>query len=272
MQSKNVKPKFKHNKKRNTAFLFESLVKELTKQIMYDNKQKQKTISVILHEHFNKNNILNKELSIYKQIYETKEFPKEITEKLIVSLKEEHHKLNEKEIYDEQSKLIAKINKMVGPQVFDNFIPNYKTLATISQVFNKSVETKQKILLEQDLVNALTSKVLTENKDIKQVDNSVINRFVERFNETYKETLLQEQKQLLSFYINSAEDDMELKLFLNEEIKRLTESLQTHLEKDETGNCKKVFESLRNLRFEDINDELIKKIMYAQQFIHEVQN
>lgn len=272
MQSKNVKPKFKHNKKRNTAFLFESLVKELTKQIMYDNKQKQKAISVLIHEHFNKNNILNRELNIYKQIYETKEFPREITEKLLNTLKSEHEKLNDKDIYNEQSKLIAKINKTLGPQVFDNYVPNYKTLATISQVFNKSVEIKQKILLEQDLINTLTSKVILENKEIKNVDNSVMHRFIDRFNEAYKETLLQEQKQLLSFYINSAQDDIELKLFINEEIKRLTEALGVFVDKDETGNCKKVCESLKNLKFEDINDDLIKKVMYAQQFIHEVQN
>ena len=33
-KQKNKKPKFRHNKKRNTAFLFESLVKDLTKAVL----------------------------------------------------------------------------------------------------------------------------------------------------------------------------------------------------------------------------------------------
>jgi hypothetical protein len=272
MQNKNQKPKFKHNKKRNTAFLYESLVKELTKNIIFENKEKQKIISYLVKEHFNKNNILNKELSLYKQIYETNEFPKEIAEKLINSLKLEHEKLDESEIYNEQSKLIAKINKHVGPHVFDNFIPNYKSLASISQIFNKNVEAKQKVLLEQELISSITSKPLVESKETKAVDNQTIKRFVERFNEAYNESLLNEQKQLLSFYINSLEDNLDFKLFINEELLRISNCLKDISEQDTTGNAKRIAESLTQIKFEEINDDLIKKILYAQQYVHEVKN
>jgi len=272
MQNNLEKPKFKHNKKRNSAFLFESLVKELTKSVVYDDKEKQKLLSSLIKQHFNKNNVLYKELSLYKQLYETKEFPKEIAEKLVDTIKSEHEKLNETEIYNEQSKLIAKINKFIGPQVFNNFVPNYKNLATISQIFNKNIETKQKILLEQELINSITGKIITEIKEIKSVENSVINRFVERFNEAYNESLLKEQKDLLSAYINSSEDSIDLKVFIHEELLRLTNELKSIEEKDNSGNAKKVCESLENLKIESINDDLIKKIMYAQQFLYEVKN
>ena len=71
------KPKFKHNKKRNTAFLFEAIVKELTKAVVYGDKNKQKIISSLLKEHFRKNGVLDNELTLYKQFYETRKFPKE---------------------------------------------------------------------------------------------------------------------------------------------------------------------------------------------------
>jgi hypothetical protein len=266
------KPRFKHNKKRNTAFLFEALVKELTKSVIYGDKDKQKTISRIIKEHFNKNNVLSKELSLYKQIYETNEFPKEVAEKLINKLKEEHENLNESDIYNEQSKLIAKVNKAVGPDVYSNFVPNYKTLATISQIFNKEVETKKKILLEQELINNITAKPVVENKDTQALESAVINRFVERFNEAYNNDLLSEQKVLLSKYINSSEDDVELKLYVNEELIRLKNELKAVSENDSTGNSKKIFDSLSELKIQEINETLIKKLMYAQQFIHEVKN
>ena len=48
------KEKFKHNKKRNTAFLFETLVKELTKAVLNNEAAKQKAVSTLIKEHFNK--------------------------------------------------------------------------------------------------------------------------------------------------------------------------------------------------------------------------
>ena len=88
MQTKIEKPKHKHNKKRNTAFLFETLVKELTKAVVKGDKPRQTVISGLLKEHFKKNSILDKELLLYKQFYETRKFPKEHAEKLVDHVKE----------------------------------------------------------------------------------------------------------------------------------------------------------------------------------------
>ena len=53
--------KLKHNKKRNTAFLFESLVREMTKAVVNkDMEGKQKVLSII-KEHFHKGTELYKE-------------------------------------------------------------------------------------------------------------------------------------------------------------------------------------------------------------------
>jgi len=65
------KIKLKHNKKRNTAFLYESLIKELAKSVVYSDKTRQNLISGIIKEHFRKGTTLSKELGLYKQIYET---------------------------------------------------------------------------------------------------------------------------------------------------------------------------------------------------------
>ena len=63
----------KHNKKRNTAFLYEALVKELTKASLRSDKAEQSTISSILREHFHSNSILGKELELYQAIVSTSE-------------------------------------------------------------------------------------------------------------------------------------------------------------------------------------------------------
>ena len=58
------KVRHKHNKKRNTAFLYEALIKELTESIVRKNEEKKKNIVTILKEHFRKGTLLRKELNL----------------------------------------------------------------------------------------------------------------------------------------------------------------------------------------------------------------
>lgn len=277
MQSKIEKPKLKHNKKRNTAFIFESLVKELTRAVVYGQKDRQQTISGLIKEHFRKNGPLDRELTLYKQIYETKQFPKQSAEKLIDQVKDEHDKLDESEIYNEQSKLIAKINKTIGPQFYNNFLPNYKTLATISQIFNHSTEPRKRVLLEQELLEHVTGAEETKKVIQEPVNKFTYNRFIQKFNETYGNSLLPEQKELLSKYMRHNEDDIDLKVYLNEEIGRIKLELQkvknNNLisESIELQNkVQKMHESLSTLKIDSISEELIKKVMLMQEFVSEV--
>jgi hypothetical protein len=280
MQNREEKPKLKHNKKRNTAFLFEALVKELTKSVVYSDKQKQKVTSGLLKEHFKKNSLLDKELTLYKQIYETNEFPKDSAEKLINRVKEEYDKLDENEIYSEQSKLIAKINKTLGFEVYNNFVPKYKTLATLSQIFNKKVEPRSKVLLEQELIAEVTSKKEKNKADApKQIDNLTFNTFLDKFNKTYGNSLITEQKNLLNRYIASNGDDLDLKIFLSEEIGRIKGELKNistseYAKSNEqfAEQAGKLFENINSLKIGTVDETLIKKIMLIQEFIHEVKN
>jgi hypothetical protein len=278
MQNKTEKPKFKHNKKRNTAFLFEALVKELTKAVVNGNKESQKVISGIIKEHFRKGTKLDQELTLYKQFYETKQFPKEAADKLLQQVKNEHDKLNETEIYDEQSRLIGKINKLVGFQLYDNFVPGYKTLATVSQIFNKSVEPRKKILLEQEILETITT-IPEERKSVEKIDSLAFRKFVEKFNDTYGKSLISEQKELLSKFITNTDDDLELKIYLNEELSRIKAEVKVLSEnanvKSDADLHKKVgvlARSLNSLKIDNIDDELIKRIMLVQEFIHEVKS
>lgn len=269
--------KFRHNKKRNTAFLFEALVKELTKAVINGEGEKQRTISNLIKEHFSKKGVLGKELSLYKQLYETKQFPKEIAEKFIAQIRTERDKLNETELFNEQSKLIAKINKAVGFQVYDNFVPNYKTLATISQIFNRNLETKQKILLESELLETITGNIENKKVILERTDAFTFRRFIEKFNTEYGDKLLTEQKELLARFINNTEGDVELKVYLNEEIDRLKTEIASSfsnellkLNDELATKVKLVNETLKKLKVQNIDEELVKKIMYIQQFVSEV--
>ena len=83
--------KLKHNKKRNTAFLFETLVRELTRSaIRKDAPTKQKVVNII-KESFDKNSLLHKELELYRTLCETRGVSKDIAEKLLQECKKQYN-------------------------------------------------------------------------------------------------------------------------------------------------------------------------------------
>ena len=120
--------RLKHNKKRNTAFVYEALVRELTESVVKNNKNKQNKIVSIIKDHFSKGSTLGEELELYKTIYETRDIEKNMAEKIVTEVKQKHNSLNKKSLFVEQSALINKINRTLSNKVYNNFVPNYKTI------------------------------------------------------------------------------------------------------------------------------------------------
>ena len=82
--------KLKHNKKRNTAFLFETLSRELTKAIVNRDFGSKKKILLIIKEHFKKDKEIYKELELYKSIIESKNLDSYSAEKIIFECKKQY--------------------------------------------------------------------------------------------------------------------------------------------------------------------------------------
>ena len=123
--------------------------------------------------------------------------------------------------------------------------------------------------------------LLLADKQIKieeaLMDKAVFNRFVHRFNETYSNALLPEQKNVLSRYITCKGDDIEMKIFLNEELWRISsklkESRTNELIKESVEidqKIQKIQDNIKNLKIETIDEELIKKVMLLQELVSEV--
>ena len=68
--------KVKHNKKRNTAFVYEALIREATVSILKgDHEKKEKVISVI-KKHITPSSLLRKDLECYRSLYENQNIDK----------------------------------------------------------------------------------------------------------------------------------------------------------------------------------------------------
>ena len=88
--------RLKHNKKRNVAFVYEALVRELTKAIIKRNKKRKNEIFSIIKEHFSKDCLLTKELGLYQTIYETKDVDRNLAEKLLIESRLAHKNIDKK--------------------------------------------------------------------------------------------------------------------------------------------------------------------------------
>lgn len=270
--------KMKHNKKRNTAFLYEALVKELTRCLVEKDNEKKSAIISILKEHFSKGTLLHEELSLYKAIQETRDMDRKIAEKILFESKFEYEKLSKDEIFKEQSKVISKINKKLSMSVFSNFVGDYKNLASISQIFNGTVPVKERVLLEESMIDIMCEKK-EQKKEMVPVDNLVYKTFIKKFNQKYVDSLLKEQKELLTNYVISFGDNgLSLKIFLNEELERIKSKISKCLEMEEIKSDKemqrktiKIMERLELFKKQEFDQKMLGELLKIQYFVKEAQ-
>ena len=271
--------KLKHNKKRNTAFLYEALVKEITKAVMDKDVSKKDALVAMVKEHFAPGTALRKELDLVKALCETKHVDLYTAERLVSESKKQYDTLDQRQIFQEQSQVIDKINKTAGKQAFNNFVPNYKYLATISQLFSGQTTVKQRVLLERSLIGAMSTKPGNPNKskEMPHVDKLVFKTVIENFNKKYGDELLTEQKELLNKYIvSSLGSGVEFKVYMNEEIGRLKDEVTSLHEqevfsenKDLSDKLSNVKEALNKLQTKKIDTALIEKVMQVQKLVKE---
>ena len=268
--------RLKHNKKRNTAFVYEALVRELTESVVKNNKNKQNKIVSILKDHFTVSSTLKKELDLYKTIYETRDLEKQTAEKIILEVKQRYENLDKKELFKEQSALINKINKTLSNKVYNNFVPNYKTIASVYSIFQDALPIKDRVLLEEKIVNQMSSSVEISQEDQKPMDYIVYNTFVKSFNKEYEGVLSENQKSLLNKYISSFSDNnIDLKIFLNEELGRVKSDIlklkEDKVEESLKVKLEEIYQILDKTKEKEIDTETIEIVLNAQQLLEEIE-
>ena len=267
----------KHNKKRNTAFLYESLIKELTKAILKKDQNKKDTILNILKENFSRKSILREDLEIYKSILNNKDkMTAEFSNRFIHEIKKDYLNIDRKQVFNQQSKLIESINRNLSNLVFRNFIPNYKNIATVGQWLNSDgLGAKSRLLIETKVVEILIPKdKLIEN--MQHIDSLTYRTFINKFNKTYEKTLRKEQKSLLTNYIVSFSDNgLGLKTFMNEEVGRLKSDLLVIIENTESINVDKskgVLSKLDKFKHKPIDESMVRTLFYIQDLVEVLKN
>jgi hypothetical protein len=133
--------------------------------------------------------------------------------------------------------------------------------------------------MESYLVKKMISEEEKEKELLKPIDNLTYKMFAKKFNEKYSSKLLDEQKELLRRYIRSFIDNgIDLKIFLNEEIPKLKESIENALtlkeiksDKNMLENTQRVLQMLNKFYKRPVDNVFIHDILKIQNLVKEIQ-
>ena len=282
--------KIKHSKFKNTGFIFELLVRQITAEVMSSSKS---VAEKLLKEHFNSKQELSKELKLYQYLINEKYNSESKAEQFINTILEARKKIDEKKLTKEKYNLIKEIKETYNLDEFiKSPISNYKTLASIYKIFETVVTDTQ--FEPTDIVSArftIAENIINssiQNKDIKLKD-AVLEEYrkqdddlravsykllVESFNNKYS-NLTNDQKGLLREYINNINNTGKLSEYVSNEVTKLVEGLKEVGSKISDKVTKiKLAETIANIRkiksVKKIKEQHLSEMMMTYELLKEL--
>ena len=284
--------KIKHSKFKNTGFIFELLVRQITSEIMSsDNSVAEK----ILKENFNSKKELSRELKLYQYLINEKYNSESKAEQFINTICEARKRLDENKLIKEKYNLIKQLKETYNIDEFiKSPVSNYKTLASIYKLFEVSSTKEQydptdivssRFTIAENIINTSI-----QNKDSK-IKNAVLEEYkrqdedlraisykflVENFNKKYK-NLTSDQKGLLREYINNINNTGKLNAYVSEEISKLVGGLKEVGSKITDKVTKiKLAETIANIRkiksAKRVKEEHLSAMMMTYELLGELKN
>ena len=236
----------KHNKIKNTGILFELLTRQITVDVL--NNEKNSSAIKILKEFFNANTELGKENQLYKVLIEKKYKSATHSEILIEAVIKSRRKLSNRRLRNEKYNLIKEIKTVFNPKDFFNTkLPNYKVLASIYNIFEGEsarndygpvVQTDSKVVVMENITHQTSSDIKksknkpfssykSQEEDIRLLTYQLL---VDKFNKKYI-SLNESQRNLLREYINNLSNTNSLREFIDAEVIKIRNVLSKHLNK-----------------------------------------
>jgi hypothetical protein len=282
--------KIKHSKFKNTGFIFELLVRQITAEVMSSSKS---VAEKLLKEHFNSKQELSKELKLYQYLINEKYNSESKAEQFINTILEARKKIDEKKLTKEKYNLIKEIKETYDLDEFiKSPISNYKTLASIYKIFETVVTDTQyeptdivsaRFTIAENIINSSI-----QNKDVK-IKDAVLEEYrkqdddlravsykllVESFNNKYS-NLTNDQKGLLREYINNINNTGKLSEYVSTEVTKLVEGLKEVGSKISDKVTKiKLAETITNIRkiksVKKIKEQHLSAMMMTYELLKEL--
>jgi hypothetical protein len=282
--------KIKHSKFKNTGFIFELLVRQITAEIMSENKS---VAERILKEHFNSKKELSKELKLYQYLINEKYNSEAKANQFINTILEARKRLDEKKLTKEKYNLIKEIKETYNLDEFTkSSISNYKTLASIYKIFETVLTDEQydptdvvssRFTIAENIINssiqnkevkvkdAVLEEYRKQDDDLRAVSYKLL---VESFNNKYS-NLTNDQKGLLREYINNINNTGKLNEYVSSEVTKLVDGLKEVGSKISDKVTKiKLTETITNIRkiksVKKIKEQHLSAMMMTYELLKEL--
>ena len=282
--------KVKHSKFKNTAILFELLVKQITHEVLSNST---KNISEkIIKEFFSSNKELAKELRLYNQIVKEKYSSIDDAKLFLEEVAKERIKLDENKLNREKYNLIKTIKESYDLDKFlSSNLQNYKLLASVYKIFEtktlgRKVEIRDFIDSNNTILEHVTNKRIAnkptdtlyesfkqQSEDLRLLTYKLL---IENFNKKYS-NLDDSQKGLLREFINNVTNTSTFPKFIEEETKKVLSNL---VKESKTVNDKvtkiKISEMIKLYKSEKFlkenQEKQVSVLMLTYELLKEVKN
>jgi hypothetical protein len=284
--------KIKHSKFKNTGFIFELLVRQITAEVMSSSKS---VAEKLLKEHFNSKQELSKELKLYQYLINEKYNSESKAEQFINTILEARKKIDEKKLTKEKYNLIKEIKETYNLDEFiKSPISNYKTLASIYKIFETVITDTQyeptdivsaRFTIAENIINssiqnkeikikdAVLEEYRKQDDDLRAVSYKLL---VESFNNKYS-NLTNDQKGLLREYINNINNTGKLNEYVSIEVSKLVDGLKEIGSKISDKVTKiKLAETIANIRkiksVKKIKEQHLSAMMMTYELLKELKD
>lgn len=282
--------KVKHSKFKNTAILFELLVKQITQEVL-SNSNKNLSEKII-KEFFNSRKELAKELKLYNWIVKERFSNNDDAKLFLQEVIEERKKLDESKLAKEKYNLIRTIKESYELDKFlSSNLQNYKLLASIYKVFESKTQGRKVEIRDFIDSNNTILEHITTTKMVNKPQEKLYEEFkqqsedlrlltykllIENFNSKYS-NLDDSQKGLLREFINNVSNTSTFSKFINEEAKKVLTSLISE-SKDITDKVTKIkisemiklFKSDKFLK--ENSEKQVSVLMLTYELLKEIRN
>ena len=224
--------KLKHSKYKNTALLFEMLVRQLTSDTLNDVSESK--AGKLIQKYFRKNTELSKELELYTSLKNEKFTDNSKASQLLEAVISSRKTLNTKKLNTSKYNLVKELSNTYDiNDFFKTQVTDYPILASIYKLFeynsidNPSEYVKQRFVIVEyvstdNIVKTQAKHLLeSEDNDTRELTYRIL---VKKFNEKYI-SLNTKQKLLIEKYITEVSNNTQLKTYINSECNALKTNL-----------------------------------------------
>lgn len=277
-----------HNKKRNTALLYEFLVRAISSSLVEGDKKKSSTALRILRRHFKPGTQLYKEFRLFNSLIKTTVSSEPVATSILSEARFAARAADLATLDKEKSLLIRNINHLLKDDHFyDQPVSEYRLYATIQTLLNewrRPVGTADIVSIanyEGQLREWLLSEKRKEDRTL--IDESpgttrlLMKVMMKKLNEKYSNVLNDDQREIIKAYaFSTAHDDQTTIKKKLESIKEsLLESIKSYSEQKKENKflvdkMQDVKTKILSESFDVIDDNVVSKFMLYSTLRHEL--